>query len=114
MIGLNHAYMEAEHAGTFALEMHNRYLSEVLVDHHVTMRSRLIARSPKRLHMLHFMFNEDKQDVAATEEVISAHIDLSIRRMAPYPPVIADKVDAILAEHQALDWPAPVCGVMKP
>ena len=114
MIGLNHAYMESQHAGTFALETHTRYLSEVRVDHHITLRTRFIDRSPKRLHLLHFMFNNDKQDVASTYEVISAHIDMNIRRMAPYPPFIADKFDAILAEHRALDWPPPICGAMKP
>lgn len=114
MIGLNRSYMESHRAGTFALEAHVKYLSEVRVDHHVTLRSRFIDRSAKRLHLLHFMQNDDKQDVGATYEVISAHIDMNIRRMAPYPEFIAEKFDEILAEHRALDWAPPVCGTMKP
>ena len=114
LIGLNTAYMKSQHAGTFALESHVKYLSEVRVDHHVTLRSRFIDRSAKRLQLLHFMQNDDKQDVAATYEVISAHIDMDVRRMAPYPDFISEKFDEVLAEHRALDWAPPVCGSMKP
>src|SRR5581483_11050384 len=75
-VGLNRAYFEANHAGTFALEQHIRFLAEVRVGQHVTLRTRLLGRSAKRFHFMHFMFNDDRELLAATGEFVGAHIDL--------------------------------------
>ncbi len=40
-------------------------------------------------------------------------MDMNTRRMAPYPEPIAEKLDEVIAQHQALDWDPPVCGVMQ-
>ena len=65
IIGLDSDYMKANNAGGFALETHVRYLSEVRVDHHVTVRTRLLGRSQKRFHLMNFMTNTTKGDLAA-------------------------------------------------
>ncbi len=114
IIGLDFEYMKTNNAGGFALETHVRYLSEVHVDHHVAVHTRLLGRSQKRFHIMNFMANETKGDLAATFEVLGAHIDMSVRRMATFPPSIADRLDALIEEHQSLPWEAPVCGVMRP
>ena len=51
-IGLTREYFEANHAGSFALEHHVRYLAEVRVGQQVTLRSRALDRSAKRLHFM--------------------------------------------------------------
>jgi acyl-CoA thioester hydrolase len=112
--GFDADYMRANSAGSFALETHTRYLSEVHVGSHVTIRTRLLGRSPKRFHFMHFMSNDSTGALAAVQEHIGAHIDMRIRRMAPFPESIATRFDKLLAEHDALGWPAPVCGAMKP
>src|SRR5450755_4082794 len=53
--GFNEAYFRAHHAGSFALETHVRYLAEVRIGQHVTVRSRALGRSAKLLHFMHFM-----------------------------------------------------------
>ena len=35
--------------------------AELLVGERVTVRTRLVSRTPKRVHVLHFMFNEDRR-----------------------------------------------------
>ena len=112
-LGFDWGQLKADGAGTFILEGHIRYLAETLVGEHVTLRTRLIARSAKRVQFLHFMFNDDKQTLAATYEKVVAHMDMSTRRMSPYPGPIAKQLDEVLAQHQALDWDPPVCGVMQ-
>ena len=114
LIGMDFDYMNARQAGGFALESHIRYLSEVRVDHHVTIRTRLLGRTVRRFHMMNFMTNNTKGDLAATFEVVGAHIDMTTRRMSPFPPQITARFDSLAAEHQALDWKPPVCGAMKP
>jgi acyl-CoA thioester hydrolase len=114
LFGFNEAYFIASQAGSFALEAHIRYLNEVHVGRHVTVRTRLLGRSEKRLHFMHFMTIDETGALAAIQEHIAAHIDMRIRRMAPLPPHIAKRYDQIVAEHNCLDWDPPVCGVMAP
>ena len=69
LVGITRDYMEQQHAGMFALESHIRYLSEVRDGHQVVVHSRFLGRSAKRLHLIHFLLNQDKHDVAATFEM---------------------------------------------
>jgi acyl-CoA thioester hydrolase len=112
-LGFDWAKIDEHGGGLFILEGHIRYLAEVLVGQHVTVRTRLIARSAKRIQYLHFMFNDDNQTLAATYEEVQSHMDMKSRRMAPYPDSIAKSFDKALAEHEALDWDPSVCGVMR-
>jgi len=113
MIGLTKEYFRETQAGTFQLEEHVHYLNEVRIGQHVTIRTRVLARSAKRIHYQHFMTNDDVGKLAATAEIVATHVDLQVRRSAPLPDQVAAALDRLLAEHTQLDWAAPVCGVMK-
>jgi acyl-CoA thioester hydrolase len=113
LVGLTRDYFETNQAGTFALEHHLRFLKEVRVGQRVVIRTRLVGRSAKCFHFISFMAHADSGDLAATEEGIGAHVDLGRRRTSPIPPAIAAAFDRLLAEHERLPWPAPVCGAMK-
>jgi acyl-CoA thioester hydrolase len=112
--GFDDAYFLANQMGSFALETHIRYLAEVHIGKHVTIRSRALGRSEKRLHFMHFMTIDETGALAATQEHIGAHIDMRIRRMAPLPESITTRFDKLVAEQNALGWDPPVCGAMKP
>jgi acyl-CoA thioester hydrolase len=112
-IGLTTAYFEANQAGTFALEHHLRFLSEVRAGQTVTIRTRVLGRTLKRFHFMHFMVKDDGDILAATEEAVGSHVDLRIRRTSPLPHHVVDEFDRLLGEHSRLAWAAPVCGVMK-
>jgi acyl-CoA thioester hydrolase len=114
LIGLSWKDIEKHQGGTFALESHIRYLSEVHVGQAVQIHSRMLGRSQKRFHVQHFMTNRHKQDVAATFEVIGAYVDMSSRRMAEMPMEVTQQLDSLIADHSELDWAAPTCGVMRP
>lgn len=110
--GLTMAYHAEHGTGGFDLEHHLHYLNEVHIGDTIAIYYRLLARSAKRVHYMFFMVNETRQSVAATFECVNSFADLKVRRTAPFPPEIAEKIDDILAQHQALNWAAPVCGVM--
>jgi acyl-CoA thioester hydrolase len=114
MVGLDRAYFAAHGAGSFALAQHFRYLKEVRGGQHVTLRSRVLGRSAKRWHTIHFMTIDELGVLAATAEVVSTHVDLTVRRSSPMPPGVTAAIDRLLAEHTRLGWDAPVCGAMKP
>lgn len=112
LFGLDADYLQNTHAGSFALEQHTHYLAEVRLGETVKIYSRALDRSIKRLHYMHFMLKADGK-LAATTELVSSHADLLARRTTPLPESLASAYDQLLAQHQELDWAAPLCGVIK-
>lgn len=112
-LGLTPDYLSASGMGGFDLEHHLWYLAEVLIGETVSIRMRFVGRSTKLMHYMMFMVNETRGVVASMFECVHAHADLSIRRTAPFPAHAAQKIDAFLAEHNALPWPPPTSGAMR-
>ena len=111
--GLNLDYFREKQAGAFALKHIINYYAEVRQGQTVAIRTRLLGRSERRFHAMHFMINETAGQLASTLELLGTHADLQIRRAAPMPPEIIDKLDAKLTKDQQLDWAAPVSGVIQ-
>jgi len=113
-IGMDEAYSRTRHAGGMALKQFITYYAEVHAGQTVAVRTRMLGRSAKRFHFMHFMINETTGVLASTMEVLGTHADLNARRTSPFPPDIAANIDAKIAEYRQLDWEAPVCGVIHP
>ena len=96
--------------GSFALEMHTRYLVELRLGEEFQIYIRMLARNAKLFHYILFMQRSSNGDLCATEELLGITIDMSTRRSAPMPERIAATFDQLIAEHSALSWPAPVSG----
>lgn len=111
---MSEKYYRENQAGGFALRQFITYVNEVRVSETVAVHTRLLARSEKRIHFMGFLVNESTQKIAATLEALGTHADMKTRRTSPYPPQITEKLDALIAEHQNLDWEAPTCGILKP
>lgn len=112
-LGMNEAYFKKHRNGIFDLEHHLHYLAEVHVGDTVAVYGRLLARTAKRLHGIWFLLNETQGQLSNTFEFVTAHADLEARRTSPFPDDMAAIIDKIIAKHQALEWDAPLCGVMN-
>ncbi|HMP01039.1 MAG TPA: thioesterase family protein [Gemmatales bacterium] len=110
--GCDEAYMLAEHAGTFALTQHFRYLAEVRVGQRVAIHCRLVGRSERRVHFIQYMLHADGR-VAATVEALAAHVEMRVRRSSPWPPQIAAALDRLAEEHERLVGPPRLCGALR-
>lgn len=113
--GFSERYFREANSGCFALAAHYRYLAEIHVGQKVTVRTRALGRSAKRLHFIHF-FTLDLQasKLSATVETLATHTDMSIRRSSPLPDHLAAAFDQLVAEHGKLPWKAPLCGAIHP
>jgi len=111
--GLDEDYFRGGNFGVFTLKQYIQYLAEVRVGQTVVIHTRLIGRSDKRFHFMHFMINDTTTQLAATFEALITHADLNIRRAAPMPSHIAQQFDVTLAKDGPLDWVTPVCGAMR-
>lgn len=99
---------------SFALEAHSVFISELREGDHFSIYTRVLARSDKVFHLMHFMQRDADQKLSATLEALGIHIDMSTRKSAAMPEAIATQWDAIIVEHSALDWDAPLSGSLHP
>lgn len=111
--GMTADYYTDSHAGAFALRQFIQYFSEIREGQTVAIRTRVLGRTDKRFHFMHFMINETTGQVASSFESMGTHADLKQRRSAPFPPFIAEAFDAMLERDRRLDWEAPVCGILN-
>ena len=114
LFGMNRDYFLTNKAGAFALKKLETFLAEVRVGETVVVRSRVMGRSAKRLHVMHFMEKEEAGVLAATAEILGSHVDMTTRRTSPWPAHLAAGLDRLIAEHSALGWEAPVSGAIAP
>lgn len=112
-LGVGPEYFRTERRGFFDLEHHVWYLAEMHVGDRVTVHMRYIARSAKRFHGVVFVVNRTRRNIASVLEYVASGADLTTRRSAPFPPNVSQRLDAIVAAHASLPWPAPVCGSMQ-
>lgn len=112
-LGMDMLYFDREQAGAFALEQHTRYLAEVCLQEEVILRSRILGRSLKRIHFMHFMTAGEEEILAATTELVGSHVDRRTRRSSPFPGYILTEINRLLEEHQRLNWEPPRCGTMS-
>ena len=113
MLGITLDYLKSNNAGMFALKQFIRYLAEVRVGQKVELYTRLLEASEKRAHFMHFMINQTTGVLSCTGESVGSHVDMAIRRTAVFPPELAGGIIALADEHAALDWEAPVCGILN-
>ena len=113
LVGMDEAYFRDHNAGSFALAQFFRYRKEIRVGERIVLRSRVVARSDKQFHLVHFMTKEPQHVLAATGEFLAAHIDMNTRRTSPFHRQIAQNLDRLIAEHSALGWDAPLSGAIQ-
>ena len=112
-IGMTPDYFQTRNAGAFALRQFIQYFSEIRAGQTIGVRTRVLGRTDKRFHFMHFMINETTAQVASSFESLGTHADLKLRRSAPFPGFITEKIDALIGRDSRLDWEAPVCGVLN-
>lgn len=113
-LGLSKEYFVANQAGSFVLEQHVRYLSEIRLGESVSVRVRALGRSERKFHVMGMLVKDDAGVLAATYEGVTAHIDMTTRRTSAFPKAIQTAFDETLAEHEKLEWAPPLNGVTRP
>jgi acyl-CoA thioester hydrolase len=99
-LGLGMAYRDATGNATFAAEMHIMYEREVRVGERVRVVPYLLGADRKRVHYFHEMFHAEGGHRVAAQELMSLHIDMSIRRVAPFPDDVHQRIqEAVRADR---------------
>jgi acyl-CoA thioester hydrolase len=104
-IGLGASYRKERNGSTMTAECHVRYLRELRLGDPAQVSIRLLGADEKRIHFFQELRHATEGWLSATSENITLHIDMSIRRVAPFPPDIAERVQAVVAVHSRLPLP---------
>ncbi|HEY8288253.1 MAG TPA: thioesterase family protein [Acetobacteraceae bacterium] len=91
-LGIGNAYREATGYSCFTAETHTVYEREVRLGDRLLVRTWLLGNDAKRLHYFHEMFHADSGERSAAQELMALHIDMRVRRVAPFP---ADRYAAL-------------------
>ena len=106
-LGFGPDYRQRTGCTTYAAEYHMRYVRELHGGSAVRVSYQLLDFSPKSFHFYQELLHEDGW-VAATGEGLSLHVDQSGPRVAPMPPEILSRFQALMDEHAALPRPTHV------
>lgn len=108
LVGLGPDYVTERNCSFFTAEAHVRYLRELSVDAPVRTTLQLIDYDDKRIHFFAELHHAIEGWPSATSEQLALHIDLTTRRVSPWPDDILRRLAAMKAAHAALPRPEAI------
>jgi len=105
LMGLGPTYRKERNGSTMTAECHVRYLREVHLGDPLQVSMRLLGVDEKRIHFFEELRHATEGWLSATSENVGLHIDMSVRRVAPFPPDIAERLRAVADAHARLPRP---------
>jgi acyl-CoA thioester hydrolase len=105
LIGVGRTYLETHRHSTFTAETHVRYLRELHSGDPVTVSIRLLGHDAKRIHFFEVLHHATEGWLSATSENMTLHVDMRVRRTAPFPDEVARRVSAMMEAHRRLPPP---------
>lgn len=107
-IGIGAEYLKERNCSTMTAECHVRYIREVHLGDPLQVSVQIIAADEKRIHYFEELRHATEGWLSATSENMTLHIDMNLRKVAPFPADIAERLQAITKVHAAVPHPADV------
>lgn len=105
LIGLGPEYLKNHGHSTMVAEMHVRYLREVSEKDPLRVTVQLLAYDAKRIHLFEQLVHATENWVSATCETMTLHVDMTAKKVAPFPDSIMRLIERMKVAHAGL--PAP-------
>ena len=105
-LGLDHGYKDRAEVTTFVADMNVTYVQEVVEGAPLRFTTQLLDFDEKKFRYFHSMYHAEEGFLAATNELLSLHIDLATRRVGPMSAEIVERLQSVHAAHAALETPA--------
>ena len=108
LAGIGWDYLQERQHSFFTAEVHIRYLRELREGDPVRATFQLLDFDSKRLHFFQQLFHATEGWMSATCENLSLHIDMSARKVAPFPADVIDRLTRLKSSHARLPRPEAV------
>ncbi|WP_342641582.1 thioesterase family protein [Rhodoligotrophos ferricapiens] len=112
LFGLGPDYVKARNASFYTLEAHVTYLRELIVNAPVKVTLQLLDFDTKRCHIFQQMYHAEEGFLAATSEQMFMHVDMGLKKSAPFPDDVLARIRAMREAHAHLPIPPQVGHVM--
>ena len=107
-IGIGPSYLKRSGHSTFTAEVHVRYLREIHENDPVQVEFQLLDFDAKRIHYFETLKHAEQSWVSATSENMTLHVDMTAKKVAPFPDGVMRALAAMKAAHAKLPVPAGV------
>jgi acyl-CoA thioester hydrolase len=107
-LGIGDAYREATGNSCFTAETHTLYEREVLLGERLRVHTWLLGSDTKRLHYFHELFHADSGERSAMQELMALHINMQVRRVAPFPDAQRAVLEDAVAKYAPAEPPKGV------
>lgn len=105
LIGIGWNYLKVSGHSTFTAEAHVRYLREIHENDPVRVTFQLLDYDAKRVHYFEQLFHATEGWLSATTENMTVHVDMSIKKVVPFPDHVMATLARMKAAHAALPVP---------
>jgi acyl-CoA thioester hydrolase len=105
VLGIGPDYKKSRGGSTFTAECHVRYLREIHLGDPVQVSLYLLAADEKRLHTFEELRHAREGWLSATSENMTVHVDMGLRKTAPFPPDIDQHIQAVAKAHAKVARP---------
>jgi acyl-CoA thioester hydrolase len=106
LVGLGPDYAQKRGASFFTAEAHVRYLRELAAGNPVRVALRLIDYDEKRLHLYAELHHAAEGWISATSEQLALHVDLTTKKVAPFPDDVLERLASMKSAHGTLPPPS--------
>lgn len=103
-IGIDEEYVKTEKFTIYTLENHILYIKETLEGEPFKVYLQLVAHDEKRLHVFFTMYSEKGEKLAVSEQMLIC-IDQRVRRSAPFPKDIYERILSLKKYSDTLPEP---------
>ena len=104
-LGIGDAYREATGNSCFTAETHTVYERELRLGEQLHVHTWLLGSDSKRLHYFHELFHSDSGERSAVQELMALHIDMRVRRVAPFPDLQRASLEQAVATYAPAQVP---------
>lgn len=110
--GMTAEYRTRHRTATFTAESHILYLRELHEGAPIAVTAQLLGQDSKRLHTFLRLHHAEEGFLASTNEVLSLHVDMTTRRVAPFARPLLGNFAEIARLQANLPRPSQVGRVM--
>jgi acyl-CoA thioester hydrolase len=108
MLGVGADYLKARNGSTMTAECHVRYIREVHLGDPLQVSILIVAADDKRIHTFKELRHATEGWLSATSENMTLHIDMNVRKVAPFPADIAERIQTVAKAHASVPRPDDV------
>ncbi|MDV7999858.1 thioesterase family protein [Rhodococcus sp. IEGM 1408] len=98
-LGMGDPYVYTSGLGKMVVEQHFHYQRELRETDEISVRSWVLGVDAKRIHVAHQVIRDADGEIAATVEQLDLSVDLSTRRVTPFPADVRARMDELVTHE---------------